>query len=47
MIMDVPYVKFSTVLIAVGFSSAIGIFFGLYPAKRAAEMPPIEALRVQ
>jgi putative ABC transport system permease protein len=35
------------VLIAVGFSSAIGIFFGLYPAKRAAEMPPIEALRVQ
>jgi putative ABC transport system permease protein len=48
MIMDVPLsVKFSTVLIAVGFSSAIGIFFGLYPAKRAAEMPPIEALRVQ
>ena len=34
-------VKFTTVLIAVGFSSAIGIFFGIYPAKRAAQMTPI------
>lgn len=38
-------VKFSTILLAVGFSSAIGIFFGIYPAKRAAQMTPIEALR--
>lgn len=37
--------KLSTVAIAVGFSSAIGIFFGIYPARRAAKMLPIDALR--
>jgi len=37
--------QFSTVAIAVGFSSAIGIFFGIYPARRAAKMLPIDALR--
>lgn len=45
-IMNVPLqVKLSTVAIAVGFSSAIGVIFGVYPARRAAKMPPIEALR--
>jgi putative ABC transport system permease protein len=45
-IMNVPLqVKLSTVALAVGFSSAIGIIFGVYPARRAALMPPIEALR--
>ena len=38
-------VKWTTIAIAVGFSSAVGIFFGLYPARKAAKMLPIEALR--
>lgn len=44
--LDIPIkVKLSTIAIAVGFSSGIGIFFGIYPAKRAAQLTPIEALR--
>ncbi len=34
-----------SIVIAVGFSAAIGIFFGYYPAKKAAQMQPIVALR--
>ena len=45
-LMNVPLaVKFSTVALAIGFSTAIGVIFGVYPARRAAKMPPIEALR--
>ena len=44
--LDVPIVlKGTTVALAVGFSSAIGMFFGIYPAQRAAKMHPIDALR--
>ena len=45
-IMNIPLtVKLDTVLLAIGFSTAIGVIFGVYPANRAAKMPPIEALR--
>jgi putative ABC transport system permease protein len=43
----IPVISLDAVLLAVLFSAAIGIFFGLYPANRASTLEPVEALRYE
>jgi putative ABC transport system permease protein len=42
-----PQIGVDTVLMATLFSTAVGLFFGLYPANRAAGLEPVEALRYE
>ena len=42
-----PSIQIDSVLLATLFSAAVGVFFGFYPARRAAGLQPVEALRYE
>ena len=41
------YIDLGSIILALGVSSIIGIVFGVFPAKKAADLPPIDAIRYE
>lgn len=47
-VISLPFaISFSSIILAIGVSGAIGILFGWYPARKASDLQPIEALRYE
>jgi putative ABC transport system permease protein len=41
------YISASAIIVACGFSSLVGVFFGFYPARRASRLLPVDCLRYE